>query len=105
MCKIQFFVHYQNIKQKPFEVNFVKNLRKSFQLTGDKDESGGQLFKDYDTLALVSSSEDNSDGSWGQSVPQGPLVLGEEVAGSSLGSPESQNLIRIKISTVVSFKC
>ena len=59
-------------------------------LTGDEDESGGQLFENNHTLSLVSSGEDDSDGSGLQRRSQSPLLLGEKLFGSSSGRPEKE---------------
>ena len=61
-------------------------------LTGDKDESGCQLFEDNNTFSLVSSSKNDSNGSTSQRGSQSSLLLGEKFGGSTLGSPEKIKL-------------
>ena len=70
----------------------IKCFRNFWILTGDKDESGCQLFEDNNTFSLVSSSKNDSNGSTSQRGSQSSLLLGEKFGGSTLGSPENNRI-------------
>merc|ERR1712227_49167 len=78
-------IHTSLGSQKVVLVDSPHRATVQFQRSGDEDEPGGQLFENNHTLSLVSSSEDDSDGSGLQRRSQSPLLLGEKLFGSSSG--------------------
>merc|ERR1712066_199854 len=79
-------IHASLGSQKVTLVDSSHGTTVQFQGSGDKDESGCQLFEDNNTLSLVSSSKNDSNGSTSQRGSQSSLLLGEKFGGSTLGS-------------------